>query len=410
MTSYVEALKHLNQTQELHEKWDLQKISAIITKPEATNIQIVGTNGKGTTALFLQKILCAHGFNVGLFTSPHLVNVTERIRYNTDCISTDEFGEVYMQLCDTFEEKKLSYFEKIMVVAVEFFRRHPIDFIIWEAGLGGRLDATTAIKNDIVLFTPIAKDHCEYLGDCIEQITYEKFFVSQYAKKVFSSPQSQSVQNFMLKQAKVYCKEIFFVPQVRNCELNETGTIFNIDNQLVTISMLGKHYAQNATLAWYVAQQTLSQNFSTKNAKQALKKTAWPGRLQMIHRDENTYVLCCAHNIHSLHSDLEVLEILHNKNILPKNTGVIFAVTRNRPAQQHLNMITNIFKNIVITAANKEHSIPQELQQQNYTIANDFNAAIDILKENGVRHYLVIGSIYLVGEAYKYLNMDIQKL
>lgn len=410
MTSYVEALKHLNQTQELHEKWDLQKISAIITKPEATNIQIVGTNGKGTTALFLQKILCAHGFNVGLFTSPHLVNVTERIRYNSSCISTDEFAEIYMQLCDTFDEKKLSYFEKIMVVAVEFFHRHPVDFVIWEAGLGGRLDATTAINNDVVVFTPIAKDHCEYLGDNIEQIAYEKFFVSQYAKKVFSAPQSQSVQNFMQKQAKVYCKEIFFVPQVSNCRLDETGTTFHIDHYPVTISMLGKHYAQNAILAWNVAQQILLQKFSTKTTQQALKKATWPGRLQIVHRDENTYVFCCAHNIHSLQSDLRVLQILHNKDILPKNTGVIFAVTRNRPAQQHLDMISRLFKNIVVTAANKEHPIPQELQQQNYTIANDFSSAVNVLQKKDIRHYLVIGSIYLVGEAYKYLHMDVQEL
>ncbi|BBM84401.1 bifunctional folylpolyglutamate synthase/dihydrofolate synthase [Candidatus Uabimicrobium amorphum] len=408
MTSYVEALEHLNQTVELHEKWDLEKISQIIARPNATNIQIVGTNGKGTTALFLQKILCAHGFNVGLFTSPHLVNVTERIRYNANCISANEFGKVYMELRDIFDEKQLSYFEKLMVVAAEFFCRHPVDFVIWEAGLGGRLDATTAIKNDIVLFTPIAKDHSEYLGDTLEQIAYEKFFVSQYAKKVYSSPQSQIVQNFMQKQAEIYCKEIFFIPQVSNFYIAETGTVFDIDNQKITIPMLGKHYAQNAALAWNAAQQTLKQKFSVEAGKQALENAAWPGRLQIVQRNADKYVFCCAHNMHSLQSDLEVLKVLREKDILSKNTGVIFAVTRNRPAQQHLQMISKIFPNIVVTAANAQHPIPQELQQQNYAIANEFGDAVRVLQKQGIHDYLIIGSIYLVGEAYKYLELEVR--
>ncbi|WP_372367780.1 folylpolyglutamate synthase/dihydrofolate synthase family protein [Candidatus Uabimicrobium sp. HlEnr_7] len=411
MSSFTSVMEHLNQTTELTKKWDLQKIAQIINKiknNKTINIQIVGTNGKGTTALFLQKILCAHGLNVGLFTSPHLVQIEERIRYNNEQISSQDFVKIYSSLRDDFDRLKLSYFEKLVAVAAKFYSDNLPHFVVWEAGLGGRLDATTAMGSDVVLFTPIAKDHTEYLGDSIAQITCEKFFVSQYASIIFSAPQDVEVREVMEKQAQDYCKKINFIPQVRNYKINTNATAFSIEDNDISIPMYGGHYAQNAMLAWKTAQHLLQQKFCAASAIKSLKIASWPGRLQVTKHNDEYYIFSCAHNVHSLKSDLNTLETMIDKNIVPSNLGIVFSITRDRPVEEHMELITHYFpqNKVVVAQANQHHPLAKNVSK-NYKTTQNFKQAISTLSKQGIDNYLVIGSIYLVGEAYKYLNLRV---
>src|SRR3954467_2029355 len=145
-------------------------------------VQIAGTNGKGSTAIMLDSICRAAGIRAGLFTSPHLISITERIKIDGQEMSTDEFARLTTKVRDTalqlVEQNKLetlpTFFEHVTALALLAFREAEIDLAILETGLGGRLDSTTAARAKVVAITQVAMDHEEYLGKTIVEIAGEK--------------------------------------------------------------------------------------------------------------------------------------------------------------------------------------------------------------------------------------------
>src|SRR5437764_5555095 len=146
------------------------------------SVQIAGTNGKGSTAVMLESICRTAGIRVGLFTSPHLVSITERIRIHGEEISKSEFARLTGQVRQAADEllkhgelKILpTFFEHVTAIALLAFREAKVELTILETGLGGRLDSTTAAGAEIVAITPIAMDHEEYLGHTLAEIVAEK--------------------------------------------------------------------------------------------------------------------------------------------------------------------------------------------------------------------------------------------
>src|SRR5215510_5374051 len=155
-----------------------------VNNPERTfpAVQIAGTNGKGSTAAVLESICRAAGIRTGLYTSPHLSSITERIKVNGVEITESEFArhttivrDVAEQLLREAQVEALpTFFEQLTVIALSWFRDAKVDLVILETGLGGRLDSTTAAQAGVVGITPIALDHEEYLGNTIESIASEK--------------------------------------------------------------------------------------------------------------------------------------------------------------------------------------------------------------------------------------------
>ena len=139
-------------------------------------VTIAGTNGKGSTAAFLESLLLAHGRQVGVYTSPHLVHVRERFRIGGTPIAHDALEEEVEHLFSWLESASihLTYFEAVTLLALRLFEREGVDVAVMEVGLGGRLDATNALEPDITIITSLALDHTEWLGDTLEQIAWEK--------------------------------------------------------------------------------------------------------------------------------------------------------------------------------------------------------------------------------------------
>jgi len=150
------------------------KISYLFNKPTKT-IQVVGTNGKGSTAHFLAKMLESSGKTVGLYTSPHLFKINERIVLNSKHITDDELQVEHLKLLSILDDdaKNISYFEYLTLLAYSFLS-NKCEYLILEAGLGGEFDATSAFEKDLLLITPIGIDHKEFLGDTIEAIAGTK--------------------------------------------------------------------------------------------------------------------------------------------------------------------------------------------------------------------------------------------
>ena len=166
-------------------------------------IQIVGTNGKGSISAFLENILCVAKINIGVTTSPHLFEVSERIRVNQKQISTQNFNALLKNIQTKLFRCKLTPFELIICCGLKYFQQNNVDLLVLEAGLGGRLDATTAHKlRPIIAFGNIGIDHTEHLGDSLKKITREKAAVIEKGSFVVSSEQNPIVRKIINDRVK----------------------------------------------------------------------------------------------------------------------------------------------------------------------------------------------------------------
>ncbi len=202
-------------------------------------IQIIGTNGKGSIAAYLENILFEAKRNFGVTTSPHLLDVCERIRVNKKNINKTDFEKIYKLIEEKFSTLELTPFEKIICCALNFFDKKKVELLILEAGLGGRLDATTAHKSrPIIAIGNIGLDHKEFLGDTIEKIAEEKLAVIEKNSIVISCKQNSQVENLITKKVKEVGAEIIWKDSISNSyELGLKG-IFQKQNASVALGAI----------------------------------------------------------------------------------------------------------------------------------------------------------------------------
>ena len=247
-------------------------------------IQIVGTNGKGSIAAFIENILYSEKKNIGVTTSPHLLDICERIRVNKENINKEEFETLFKKIENHLPTNQLSPFEKIICCALKFFDFKKVDLFILEAGLGGRLDATTAHNfRPIIAIGNIGLDHKEYLGDSIEKIAKEKVAVIEKNAFVITCNQSIKVEEIIKKRAKeVGAKIIWKEPLSCNYELG----------------LKGNFQKQNAAVAVGVIEALVNFGFKIKKCsiKKGLKDTKWNGRLEIINCFNKKILVDSAHN------------------------------------------------------------------------------------------------------------------
>jgi len=258
---------------------NIKALCKALGKPQKfyESIHIVGTNGKGSTALYLANILQAHGFKTGLFTSPHLVNQRERIKINGKMISQRELNSVLTRIEQAAKAANIepSYFETLTAAAFLWFKEKEIQIAVLEAGLGGRLDCTKIAGGNIVALTSIGLDHTEILGNTKEKILREKLGIAK-------------------KGAIVITKRKRISPPL-------------------AVGNRGKIYVKNAELAWAVAKRFLASDFNENLARAALKKSLWAGRMQMLYKNrELKAILDGAHNPAAAK---ELAKCLKEKNI-----------------------------------------------------------------------------------------------
>ncbi len=247
-------------------------------------IQIVGTNGKGSITAFIENILYIEKKNIGVTTSPHLLDICERIRVNKENISKKEFERLFKKIQNNLSTDKLSPFEQIICCALKFFDFKKVDLLILEAGLGGRLDATTAHHlRPIIAIGNIDLDHKEYLGDSIEKIAKEKVAVIEKNAFVVTCNQDIKVEEIIKTRAKeVGAKIIWKESLSSNYELG----------------LKGNFQKQNAAVAIGVIEALNNLGFRVKKCsiKKGLRKTKWNGRLELIKCFNKTILIDSAHN------------------------------------------------------------------------------------------------------------------
>jgi len=385
-------------------KLDLSRIKEVLKKLDnpcqnIPAIQIVGTNGKGSIAAYLESILFEAKKNFGVTTSPHLLDICERIRVNKRNIKKTDFETIYRLIEKNFSTYELTPFEKIICCALNFFDNEKVELLILEAGLGGRLDATTAHKlRPIIAIGNIGLDHKKFLGDTIEKIAKEKLAVIEKNSIVVSCKQNFQVENLITKKVEEVGAEIIWKDSISNSyELGLKG-IFQKQNASVAVGAIE-------------ALNKLGFNIKEKYISEGLKKTTWNGRLEIINYLNKKILVDCAHNypaakalsnersnweneeegiywILGVQKQKDMYAIL--KTLLKKNDHLLLVPVPNQPSWQL-----------------KDLSQIKEIDFQNIIEFEKFEFAIEYLfalKKWPTNHPVLTGSIFLVAEFIKFAN------
>tara|TARA_Y100000590_G_scaffold158603_1_gene182039 strand:- start:6595 stop:7797 length:1203 start_codon:yes stop_codon:yes gene_type:complete len=293
-------------------------------------IQVVGTNGKGSVCSILASIMKAANYKVGLFTSPHLVRINERIRINGKPIldsTINEFLQIYKK---DIEKIDASFFEVITTLACWFFKKENVDIAIMETGLGGRLDSTTVCESIITVITPISLDHIEILGDTIEKIAFEKAGAMKNNILCISAKQKPSVIKVLKSEANKKNTPIYFID--------------NINDNNIDVNIAGQKQKENTQLSLSVIDKLNSFNIPHSAIKKGLKEVQWHGRNQMI--NNNPMILFdVAHNSEGFKSFLNYYQTLK----INGNSILIIALYSKKNIQDIVPNIESCFDHIICT-------------------------------------------------------------
>lgn len=386
-------------------------------------LHIAGSKGKGSTCAFVANILCAAGYKTGLYTSPHLVDVRERIRIlqkpEKEIISTRDFARL-MQKIRPYAQKlrktklgDLSYYEILTALAFLYFKEQACDFVVLETGVGGRLDATNLTSALVCCITPISYEHTQVLGSTLKKIAAEKAgIIKDRSQVVVTAPQRPSVLKVIRKRAKK-CGAILFEVgtdvAIKKGAFSLTGQVFDVQGAFgeyagLKIKLLGQHQIINAAtaLTCVEALRRYGTEISQAAIREGLKQTDWPGRLQLISRRPRI-VLDGAHNRASASALKDALTTFFKFH----NLILVFGVSRDKDVKGILKEILPLSSRIILTKTKNPRALaPQAIKgliktdEKTVILTSDPTQALNTaIKAAGSKDLiLVCGSLFLLGD------------
>jgi dihydrofolate synthase/folylpolyglutamate synthase len=384
-------------------------------------VQVAGTNGKGSVCAFLESICVHAGIKTGVFTSPHLVSITERIKIDGDQISEKKFARFATDVREVSEKMlaggELQYtptfFEQITAIALLTFAEAKVDLAILETGLGGRLDATTAANAEIAVITKIAMDHQEYLGNTIQEIAAEKAAIIRPDSTVIVARQEREVEKIILGRCRetgsepIWATEEIFTIKHEGDILSSSFLTRRSNYPRVELGLDGRHQIENAAVAIAVAEELKDRGFEITEDEicLGLETAENPGRLEYA----RGYLLDGAHNIEGVNALTAYLD-----EFIELPMTIIFGAMKGKDIADMLSQLTDRADKLILTRSENTRSmtadeldafIPDTFDRTNLiltdSVRNALAAADDICGDSTV---LVTGSLYLVGEVKKILN------
>jgi dihydrofolate synthase/folylpolyglutamate synthase len=432
-------------------KFDLAHMRVLLAAMEHPEkkfpaVLIAGTNGKGSTAATLASILQASGVRTGLYTSPHLVRINERIQINGDEISDHGFALLHDVVERTaerlVEDGELpwhpSFFEMLTAIAFEYFATGKIDIAVLEVGMGGRLDATNVIEPLVSVITDISLDHEKFLGSTIAEIANEKAGIIHQDGVLVTLPQSPEANNVIghtaLERNARAVSAVAYVPPVSPKATNysqkeETPTAespggpgirsiypLEVMGKQITIAtpLIGRHQLRNAALAIATAEELSKQGFAitAESIERGVRETRWPGRFQIVaaHDTAPEMVFDVAHNpagAWALRSTLS--SMYENRKLI-----FVFGAMRDKAIREITEVLFPLSARVIATAADNPRSAkPEEIGDAaartgtEIELRPDIPAALDRARSAAGNDGVVVvtGSIYVVGEAMGILGV-----
>jgi len=389
-------------------------------------IHVAGTNGKGSVCAMASSILAAAGKRAGLYTSPHLIDIRERITIDGRQIEEGRLAELTIEIRRVLERggappTELSFFEFVTAIGLMHFAEEKVDAAVLETGFGGRLDATNILPSTVAVITQIGLDHTEYLGNTLEAIAGEKAGIIKEGCGVVSSAGEASAMGVVRRRAhELGCSLIEQGKDFRavNVRADLSGTSFDYEGTRelggLKAGLLGKHQAENAATAISACDVLAHQEgFEIKDGDVAkgLLGVSWPGRLEIVSRDPLT-ILDCAHNPSAVS---KAMASLYELGVSPDT--IIFAASRDKDYRTNASMLFPKAKRLVLTRYGSKRSIePETLAEipeaegKTRFIAADISEAMEVAKEvtPADESILVIGSVFLVGDALSWLRFGIK--
>jgi len=271
--------------------------------PERTfrSIHVVGTNGKGSTSAFLSSILSASGLRTALFTSPHLINFTERFRINGVEVSLKRLEPLLERVLAVAPEEA-TFFEIVTALAALHFAEERVDIAVMEAGMGGCSDATATLPSIMTVITPISLDHCDYLGTTLAMIAAEKAGIAEPDTPVIISHQSTEVQRSILDRLQKQNSQLLWADSDFSAGFNSDGTLHYKGLNTVIDGLVpgipGRYQSGNAALALAAAEALapLGVHLPDTALRAGIASAYWPGRMEMVPGDP-PLLLDGAHNL-----------------------------------------------------------------------------------------------------------------
>jgi dihydrofolate synthase/folylpolyglutamate synthase len=347
-------------------------------------IHVAGTNGKGSTCAMIDSIARACGRRCGLFTSPHLIDYRERIKVNGEEIPEDACAAMLTdlrELCERMETHP-TFFEITLALAMRWFRLRECEVIVLETGMGGRLDATTAVPADVCVITPIGMDHMQYLGNSIEEIAAEKAGIFVCGKPAISAPQVPAARRVLETEANEKRSPLEFV-----------------EEPLLgyPMALAGEHQAWNAALA-VAALHRLGMPLSSDSVAYGLRTVSWPGRFEIIRPG---VILDGAHNPQSA----QVLADTWKRGFPGKQASLVFSAVGGKDIAGVLEILAPLASRIFLCPVDTPRAVsPAELAgylpagAPPHETFGSFEKAFTAASSHE-EPVLVAGSLFLVGEA-----------
>jgi dihydrofolate synthase/folylpolyglutamate synthase len=417
-------------TQAAAAKFDLENITILserLGRPDRAypSAHIAGTNGKGSTAAFLESILRHAGFRTGLNTSPHLEKINERIRVNGEAISDSDFAETLTRVQALIEELLASarlrahptYFECVTAMAFQYFAEARVDFGVFEVGLGGRLDATNILTPVVSVITRIDFDHENFLGHSLREIAAEKAGILKRGVPLVLAAQQPEAREMILTRAKE-CR----------CPVTETALAYRVDRQTMETGcvrarvtevasgwsaalaprLAGRFQLQNAINAVAAARLLSARGYRIpeKDIEQGIAAAVWPGRLEKLQSRPDVYV-DGAHNPGAARE----LAAFWEENFAGRKILVVYGALRDKAVDEIAGVLFPYAAEVVFTEPRTSRAISasqlSEIAAHHATrssVIADAEQALDYVLSKAATEdaIFVTGSLYLVGQLRHY--------
>ncbi len=386
-------------------------------------IHIAGTNGKGSAAKTISEILINSGYKTGLYTSPHLIKINERIQINSFPVTDNQLKSLDKKYSNISKKYKLTYFEYITALAFIYFVKNKVDIAVLETGLGGRLDATNIVTPLVSVITSIDFDHTEILGNTLKKIAFEKAGIIKKDVPVVCGNIKKEALAVIKKVAKEKNSKIFvynkdfkaehisynwnkIAQEIRYCGLNK--------NLVTGFSLLGDSQVYNLATALAVCEilkKDLPEiKFST--VKKVCKNIKWPARFDYrkykTDGKKYSFVIDGAHNIQAIDN---FIALYKKSPFYKKGTKLVFAVMQEKDVKAVIKKLSKVFGNVSLLKVENSRAADTNVLKKEFSKYIDkkeiytydtVKQFFENMRNNDV--YICLGSFYLAGTILKFIE------
>lgn len=393
-------------------------------------VHVAGSKGKGSTSVMIASILEAAGYKAGLYTSPHILDFSERIGTASGVLPEQIYEAATRELMQEVDsiipqnlpgQRPVTWFELVTTFAFLCFRQAELNWAVFETGLGGRLDATNVVNPKISVITPIELEHTEFLGATIRKIAGEKAGIIKKNTPVVLGVQKRAALEVLEARARELHAPVISVADLVKVSGKMNGHYMDIKLEskqfsrpiATKLSLLGDYQIWNAATAALTV-KSLRPNIKEEAIEEGLQRAKLSGRFEVLQWEDVEIVLEGAHTPNSVESSLKTFDdYKKNTSFAGKKSHLLFACAADKDVNTMANLFTG-FNHVILTRPGGEKQSNTDLLQQafkaaghNFTYYRDFNEAIEkslLAAQKDGAILLVTGSFYLVAEVKKWIR------